>query len=163
MSSDRDIIHIQLGRDPRGDWRTSVRCSHGAPVVIVTRPTLEDGEPFPTLFWLTCPVLRTRVSRLESDGATDEWTRRLAEDPGLAERMRVADEVYRRLRQAEAPSSDRCAVVGIAGQRDPLKVKCLHAHVAACLAGVCDPVGEAVLGDTGWECTDGRCMEEDLT
>jgi hypothetical protein len=33
----------------------------------------------------------------------------------------------------------------VAGQADPLAVKCLHARVAAALAGIADPVGEGVL------------------
>ncbi|MDO9558037.1 MAG: DUF501 domain-containing protein [Coriobacteriia bacterium] len=158
MITDNEVVLLQLGREPRGTWRSVVRCRHAAPVVIATRPDLEDGEPFPTLFWLTCPVLCERVSALESSGATDAWTDRLASDVDLAAAMGAADEVYRRLRQAEAEGADRCSTVGIAGQRDPLKVKCLHAHVAAYLAGIADPVGQGALEGVPWECDDARCV-----
>lgn len=161
MSPDREIVRAQLGREPRGQWRPAVRCRYGAPVVIVTKPALEDGEPFPTLYWLTCPMLRALVSAMESAGAVDEWTRRIEVDPDLAQRLRNADDEYRRLRSAESPSAHMCDAVGIAGQRDPLKVKCLHAHVAAYLAGIDDPIGAGVLVDVEWECNDGRCMEEE--
>jgi hypothetical protein len=162
MNTDRYIVSWQLGREPRGSWRAVSRCRHGAPVVIATRPELEDGEPFPTLYWLTCPTLSERVSALESEGAAEKWSTRLSTDRDLADAMRSADEVYRRLRQAESIDSDRCAMVGIAGQRDPLKTKCIHAHVAAYLAGVADPIGDAVLSEMEWECDDARCMEEEL-
>ncbi|MBN2821588.1 MAG: DUF501 domain-containing protein [Coriobacteriia bacterium] len=126
--------------------------------MIATRSDL-DGEPFPTLFWLTCPFLCERVSALESEGAVTVWTDRLEADAGLADEMRAADEVYRRLRQAEAGGVDRCWTVGIAGQRDSLKVKCLHAHVAAFLGGIDDPIGRAVLAGLERECDDSRCMK----
>lgn len=111
----------------------------------------EGGEPFPTLWWLTCPFLAEAVAGLESAGGTDEWAARLEADPVVAARMRAADEEYR-VRRAAAGGGDPCEKVGVAGQRDPLKVKCLHAHVAAALAGVADPVGEAVLEELGREC-----------
>jgi hypothetical protein len=37
--------------------------------------------------------------------------------------------------------------VGTAGQSDPLAVKCLHARVAAVLAGIADPIGEGALAE----------------
>jgi len=154
---DQAALRFQLGREPRGRWRVVARCTHGAPVVVATSPVLEGGEPFPTLFWLTCPTLSAIVSAMESEGATDAWSERLAGDPVLAGRMRAADARYRQMRRAEADGADPCHDVGIAGQRDPLKTKCLHAHVAAYLAGVADPIGEAVVANAMWECDDARC------
>ena len=31
-------------------------------------PNLDDGTPFPTTYWLTCPLLVQRVSALEASG-----------------------------------------------------------------------------------------------
>ena len=49
----------------------------------------------------------------------------------------------------------------MAGQRDPLAVKCLHARLAAHLAGIADPIGagvaEAVDGILREPCVDTRC------
>jgi predicted aconitase with swiveling domain len=59
--------------------------------------------------------------------------------------MEAADAAYRTARAAEGGGTDPCPVVGVAGQSDPLAVKCLHARVAAALAGTGDPVGEGVL------------------
>lgn len=157
MHSDAETIERQLARPPRGAWRVAVRCGLGYPSVIATSSLLPSGEPFPTLFWLTCPYLRDSVGRLESAGEVEAWAARLAGDPLRAERMREADAAYRSARAAESGGADACASVGIAGQRDPLGTKCLHAHVAAALAGIDDPVGLGILGAMRSECEDGRC------
>jgi hypothetical protein len=130
---------------PRGRWRVVSLCEHGYPRVIAVAPLLEDGVPFPTTFWLTCPHLVEVVHALESAGEHRGWTERAATDPTLASLLRVADEAYRAARRAEGAGVDPCATVGVAGQADPLAVKCLHARVAAALAGTGDPVGEGVL------------------
>jgi hypothetical protein len=64
--ADAAIVRRQLGRPPRGSIRVSVRCPEGAPAVIETSPTLEDGTPFPTRFWLSCPALCAAVARAEA-------------------------------------------------------------------------------------------------
>lgn len=156
-SRDSGVVAWQLGRSPRGTWRVGARCGYGFPAVIVTPSRLASGEPFPTLYWLTCPHLLEAVSRLESEGAVEEWAERLAADAAFADRMLAADAAYRSARAAESGGDDACASVGIAGQRDPLGTKCLHAHVAAALAGIDDPVGAAVLDSLSRECADGRC------
>jgi hypothetical protein len=159
MSSDEDTVARQLGRPPRGSWRVVTRCSYGCPTVIATPSLLASGEPFPTLLWLTCPHLVEAVGRLESGGEVEAWAARLAADPALATRMRDADAAYRSARADESGGEDACAGVGIAGQRDPLATKCLHAHVASALAGIDDPVGESVLGGLERECENERCAE----
>lgn len=154
---DRPLVAAQIGRPPREPWRVAVRCSFGAPQVIATPSRLDDGAPFPTTYWLTCPFLLERVAAAESAGGAREWAERLAADAGLAGAASRADAAYRAARASESGGEDACAGTGIAGMRDPLAVKCLHAHVAAALAGIADPVGEGVLGDTGRECDDDRC------
>lgn len=155
---DRSVVARQIGREPRGTWRVAGRCVHGYPQLIATSPVLEDGSPFPTLYWLTCPFLSEEVSGLESGGEVSRWAGVLAADQGCAAVMREADASYRSARESEAaPLSDPCAGVGIAGQADPLATKCLHAHVAAFLGGVCDPVGETIVSRTGRACADVRC------
>jgi hypothetical protein len=122
---------------------------------------LESGEPFPTALWLTCPWLAARVGLDESDGIAAQWTRRVAGDSALADAVIEADARYRGLRARLAGGRDPCGDVGVAGQSDPLVVKCLHARVAAELAGVGDPVGAGELtrlGEHGRvECPDGLC------
>lgn len=154
---DEAAVSRQLGRAPRGRWRVAARCSFGYPVTIATAPVTEAGEPFPTLFYLTCPHLVGAVARLESAGAVEEWRSRIAEDPALQQRLLDADAEYRRARAAEGGGTDPVEA-GIAGLRDVLAIKCLHAHVAAVLAGIADPVGEAVLAGIVLECADERCQ-----
>ena len=157
VRADTDTVTWQLGRVPRGDWSVAARCAWTRPTVVLTHPLLPGAERFPTLLWLTCPWLCELVSAQESAGGTDAWSARLHADPALAGRLRAADEAYRVLRASEAGGADPCAGTGIAGQRDPLATKCLHAHVAAALAGLADPVGLAVLERMPRECPDDRC------
>lgn len=162
---DRDVVTAQIGRAPRGTWQVARRCSWGLPLVIAVAPEV-DGRPFPTALWLTCPWLGCWIDGLESAGDAAAWTARIASDPALAERMLAADAEYRAFRSRLAPGEDRCGDVGVAGQMDPLVVKCLHARVAAALGGIGDPVGEELLarldaeGEPGSECADRRCAPE---
>jgi hypothetical protein len=64
--ADPAVVSRQLGREPRGPFDVVVRCEHGYPAVIENAPLLEDGTPFPTRFWLTCPSLVAGVARAES-------------------------------------------------------------------------------------------------
>ena len=156
-SDDESVVAAQLGRPPRGEWRVAVRCSFGYPSVILTKPLLKDGSPFPTLYWLTCPWLIESVGRIEGDGGAAHWAGRMASDEDLASRVMEADTEYRKRRGAETETEDPCATVGVAGQSDPLATKCLHAHVAAYLAGTGDPVGAGVLEQVPAECDDVKC------
>ena len=157
MPHDADTVRLQLGRPPREPWRVANRCSFGFPTVIATPSRLATGEPFPTTFYLTCPHLVAAISTLESAGEAERWASRLAAEPTLAASMCAADAAYRDARAAESGGQDACAGVGIAGQRDPLATKCLHAHVAAALSGIDDPVGHGVLETVEPECRDARC------
>lgn len=155
----RDAVRVaaQLGRVPRDPWRVAVRCAWDRPAVIVSPSTLADGTPFPNLAWLTCPWLSELVAAEESAGGAAAFALRAAEEPAFAARLIAADATVRALRAAESGGVDVCASVGIAGQRDPLGVKCLHAHVALALLGLDDPVGEDVLSRVQRWCDDDRC------
>ncbi len=157
MPPDADTVRLQLGRPPREPWRVAQRCTFGFPAVIATPSRLASAEPFPTTFYLTCPHLGAAIATLESAGEAERWASRLAAEPALAARMLAADAAYREARAAESAGDDACAGVGIAGQRDPLATKCLHAHVAAALSGIDDPVGQGVLETLEPECRDSRC------
>ena len=51
--SEKDIesLRRQLERVPRGVIGVAARCGCGEPTVVETAPRLEDGSPFPTLFY----------------------------------------------------------------------------------------------------------------
>lgn len=146
---DVTVVVGQLGRTPRGEWAPAARCPHDRPTVIETVPLLEDGTPFPTLFYLSCPWLVAYVDGLESAGAVSGWAEQLATTLELRSRMIATDTRYRVRRARLAGGVDPTPDVGIAGQRSPLSTKCLHAHVATYLAGFDDPVGEGVVSAMG--------------
>jgi hypothetical protein len=113
------------------------RCPPGHPLVIRNRPVDPKGNPFPTLYWLTCPDTVRAVSVLESEG----WIRRLEQlaetDPELRTGLREAHEQYATERGRLLGGSERWGGVGGASTG----VKCLHAHYAYFVAGGADPVG----------------------
>ncbi|MGM1063534.1 DUF501 domain-containing protein [Saccharothrix sp. Mg75] len=139
---DREAVAAQLGRAPRGMREIAARCPSGHPAVVQTSPRLEDGTPFPTLYYLTCSRLNSYVSRLEGAGLMKEMTDRLAEDAELAARYRRAHELYLAERDAIEPLGTTVTAGGM-----PDRVKCLHVHVAHALAagpGV-NPFGDEAL------------------
>lgn len=155
--NDAETLLAQIGRAPRAPWRVLARCEAGFPQAIVSPSKLADGTPFPNYAWLTCPWLVDVCSAEESGGATAAWATRAAEDSELADSLIALDAAVRAARANEGGGVDLCESVGVAGQRDPLGVKCLHAHVALALVGLADPIGADVLSRTGTMCSDTRC------
>jgi uncharacterized protein len=140
MESDRAVVEQQLGRPPRAFKRVVVRCPSGHPAVTEQNPHDENGEPFPTTFWLTCPDLVAAVSRLEAAGGVERWTRSARDDPELRASLQRANAEQRMLR----PQLD----VGIAGARAGAgSLKYLHAHVAFALARPGYVLGERILAE----------------
>ena len=149
---DRRVVSWQLGRPARPFRRVSVRCPYGFPAVTEQAPYGDDGTPFPTTYYLTCPWLVAAVARLEAAGGVERWSRAAEDDPALGESLARADREQRELR----PQLD----VGIAGTRAPGKLKCLHAHAAFALARPGYDLGEAIVEEAGprW-CPDARCAQ----
>lgn len=115
-------------------------------MVIENHPRLPDGSPFPTLYWLTCPILTKRVSRLEAGGRMAELSDRLGTDPSLRARFVRAIARLKARRDEHEPIEDAGAPPG----GGPDRVKCLHAHVATELAQPGHPIGGLALAETGW-------------
>ena len=140
--ADLDAVARQLGREPRGVLEIAYRCPNGEPGVVKTTPRLPDGTPFPTLYYLTHPVLTAAASRLESAGLMREMTKRLRDDPDLAAAYRRAHESY--LAERDAVES---LGTTFSGGGMPERVKCLHVVMAHSLAkgpGV-NPFGDEAL------------------
>jgi uncharacterized protein len=116
------------------------------PVVIAVPPHLDDGTPFPTRYWLTCPLAVRRVSRIESAGGVREAERLLDQDSELLARHEAAAARYAAEREAsigdDAPVHRPSGGVGGAEGG----VKCLHAHYADHAAGNDNPIGELTAG-----------------
>lgn len=135
--SDLVTVADQLGREPTTPFTVVARCLDGHPLVIRNEPVDAGGKPFPTLFWLTCPVASKVVSRLESEGWISRLNDRLAEEPELATALARAHDEYAQERARGHPGAE--AFGGVGGTRTG--VKCLHAHYANHIAGGDDPVG----------------------
>jgi uncharacterized protein len=142
---DERVVEAQLGRPLRGRWAVARRCHLGVPMVIENHPRLPDGAPFPTLFWLTCPLLVKRASRLESDGVMTAMGTELGNDPSLQRRFALALDRYAERRDAHEPLVPSSPTGG-----GPERVKCLHAHLAHELADPPNAIGAMTLARTGW-------------
>jgi len=141
---DLDVVERQLGRVPRGVAGVAHRCPCGQPDVVETAPRLDDGTPFPTTYYLTCPRATGAVSTLESQGIMREMTERLAVDAELAAAYTRAHEDYltRRAALGDVPE-----IAGTSAGSMPTRVKCLHVLVGHALAagpGV-NPLGDEAL------------------
>ncbi|HJQ95364.1 MAG TPA: DUF501 domain-containing protein [Acidimicrobiia bacterium] len=138
-----DEIAAQIGRPLRAESRVAGTCHLGLPVVIEVPPLLEDGTPFPTHYWLSCPLAIKRISRLESGGEVGRMEARRQTDPVFASDLASAHRRYAAQRDALLPADahprPRGGVAGaIAG------IKCLHAHYADHAVGNENPVGSIV-------------------
>jgi len=155
---DLAAVEGQLGRPPRGVRGVAHRCPCGLPDVVETAPRLDDGTPFPTLYYLTCPRATGAVSTLESGGMMRSMTERLRSDDELATAYRGAHAAYLAARAAVA---DVPEIDGVSAGGMPDRVKCLHVLVAHALAagpGV-NPLGdEAVAALPPWW-ADGPCVD----
>ncbi|CNW66284.1 septum formation initiator subfamily protein [Mycobacterium tuberculosis] len=127
--ADLEVVTRQLGRAPRGVLAIAYRCPNGEPGVVKTAPRLPDGTPFPTLYYLTHPVLTAAASRLETTGLMREMNRRLGQDAELAAAYRRAHESYLSERDALEPLGTTVSAGGM-----PDRVKCLHVLIAHSLA-----------------------------
>jgi hypothetical protein len=156
-SADREAVAAQLGRVPRAMRTVAHRCPCGRPDVVETAPRLDDGTPFPTLYYLTCPRAAAAIGRLEASGLMREMTQRLAADPELAGAYRQAHEAYL-ARRAELADVPEIAATSAGGM--PTRVKCLHALVGHALAagpGV-NPLGDQALAALPPWWTAGPCV-----
>jgi exopolyphosphatase/guanosine-5'-triphosphate,3'-diphosphate pyrophosphatase len=132
-AADLDAVRQQLGREPSTPFSVVARCTGGHPLVIRNRPLDAEGDPFPTIYWLTCPDAVRSVSRVESEG----WIGRLGDDPAIAASVAEAHRAYATERGETLPGAEGWG--GVGGTRQG--IKCLHAHYAYHLAGGDDVVG----------------------
>ena len=140
---DREVVETQIGRPLRADSEVVARCHLGMPVVVRVPPHLDDGTPFPTLYWLTCPLATTRIGRLEGAGGVKRMEAKAVADPVFGAALERAHAEYASERDRlgsdiEAPRPSG----GVGGAARG--VKCLHAHYAHLAAGGDNPVGRLV-------------------
>lgn len=160
MTVDEDVVARQLGRQPRGMVAVAHHCPCGQPDVVTTAPRLDDGTPFPTVYYLTCPRAASAIGTLEASGLMHDMQRRLAADPALASAYRAAHESYLRDRAA---LGDVPEIAGVSAGGMPDRVKCLHVLAAHSLAkgGGVNPLGDEVLTLIGAYWSAGPCAAVD--
>ena len=155
--NDLESVSKQLGRPVRDIVAIAARCTCGNPIVVQTKPRLEDGTPFPTLYYLTLPAATSAISTLEAEGLMTKLQDQLAQDEDLAKNYQSAHLSY---------LSDRAElglveeIEGISAGGMPNRVKCLHSLVAHSLAkgpGV-NIIGDLALKACSW--SPSRCVCE---
>ncbi len=140
---DQEVAAVQLERPLRAAVEVVARCPLGLPVVVAVPPILDDGTPFPTRYWLTCPLARIRVGRLESAGGVRAMERWVESAPSVEARFLAAADRYAAERDLLVPEGAPYRPSGGVGGTER-GVKCLHAHYADHVAGHDNPVGEIV-------------------
>lgn len=142
------IVAAQLGRSPRGWQGVALTCPFGFPAVIETHPYLDDGTPFPTLLYLSCPSAVSEIGSQEGRHGVAELRRLVRDEPSVREALIELAQRYRMRRRGLLPggrpiagASDSGAVLemGIGGPRDPREATCLHAYAAALLVALEGP------------------------
>lgn len=158
-ADDRRVVEVQIGRSLRADSKVVARCHLGLPVVIRVPPHLGDGTPFPTLYWLTCPLATTRIGRLEGAGGVKRMESKAVADPAFGAALQRAHRDYETERDRLITDSGAPRPTGgVGGTREG--IKCLHAHYAHHAAGGENPVGELVADWIGPLDCEVRCVVE---
>jgi hypothetical protein len=155
----------QLGRTPRSLAGVAARCPYGRPSVLVQAPYSEHGEPFPTLYWLSCPALVQAIGRFEADGGIATLADERACSAALAADHASAEARVRATRARLAGSGprlddDAALSAGIAGEAPGGGVKCVHAHAALALADPPYLLGERALELAGARYPDACCLDD---
>ena len=142
-SNDKDIVEIQLRRKVRSRVDVRSRCHLNLPAVTLVPPNLDDGTPFPTTYWLTCPLLAHRVSSLEAKGMVKVFDELIQQKGKLRTRWKKRQKTYEEERRLlQRGSKNIVPEGGVGGTKD--HIKCLHAHLADQLATGKNPIGETV-------------------
>lgn len=109
-------------------------------------------EPFPTMLWVTNPLLKIYISKLELENRGRAFEERIQKDEALLASMKRAHRAYAKARQELLTEADREWIRdqkwdgafslerGVAGIRNFATIKCLHAHAAHYWSGCQDNV-----------------------
>ena len=154
---DDEVLALQIGRPLRARSRVLRRCSLGLPIVAEVPPLLDTGEPFPTRYWLTCPLAHRRIARIEARGGVRVAQAKLDANPELAAAFRHTHVRYAKERDAALPSSARHRPSGGVGGSSG-SVKCLHAQYADFAAGNDNSVGRDVAAQIQEPRCDAPCV-----
>ncbi|CAN5511834.1 hypothetical protein BH23ACT9_BH23ACT9_12990 [soil metagenome] len=121
-ADDRFLAAQMIGRPLRGRSAAAVRCGWGLPAVMRVDPALTDGTPFPTVFWLACPLANAKIGTLEASGVMQDLKARVRDPEDLAPTFAAQGARYVAFRNGlGAPVPGDPAAGGL-----PDRVKCLH-------------------------------------
>ena len=154
-AADIDVVSRQLGRPARNVIGIAARCVCGNPTVVATRPRLDDGTPFPTLYYLSHPAATAAISTLEANGVMVKLQELLADEAASANYL-WAHEAYLADREGLEFVEE---IAGISAGGMPTRVKCLHAlagHSLAAGPGV-NLIGDLALEQAEWSPQVCRC------
>ena len=154
-AADIDVVSGQLGRPARNVIGIAARCVCGNPTVVATRPRLDDGTPFPTLYYLSHPAATAAISTLEANGVMVKLQGLLADEAASANYL-LAHEAYLSDREGLEFVEE---IAGISAGGMPTRVKCLHAlagHSLAAGPGV-NLIGDLALEQAEWSPQVCRC------
>ena len=140
VERDSEVLALQIGRPLRAASKVLRRCNLGLPIVAEVPPILDTGEPFPTRYWLTCPLAHRRIARIEGEGGVRAIQAKIAADPELSAAVEAAHARYARERDALLSTGAQHRPSGGVGGSSA-GVKCLHAHYADFAAGNDNPIG----------------------
>ncbi len=151
------ILKNQLDREPENVNKIEVYCDKNRPMVLSTLPFRKGKQVLPTLYWLSCPFLVKKISKLEDQGFIKKLTKKVQLDPCFKKKLKKAHKIYaakrfsllscRQIKEIKKISDDILDVIknsGVGGIREKEGVKCLHTHLADYLVNLQNPVGKIV-------------------
>tara|TARA_B100000941_G_scaffold75266_1_gene51316 strand:- start:41 stop:556 length:516 start_codon:yes stop_codon:yes gene_type:complete len=149
VTNEKQVVEVQLKRNLRSDIEVVAKCHFDLPVVVDVPKNLDDGTPFPTMFWLTCPMYIKKVSTLESHGMVKELDSQLNSNNKLRKLWskrqknyeKERNKKYKNIKNIISPSG------GVGGTLN--SIKCLHSHLADELVTGKNIIGQIVLENVG--------------
>ncbi|SEI85794.1 hypothetical protein SAMN05421831_11342 [Allopseudospirillum japonicum] len=144
-AQDLQIIEQQIGRPPKGIHSIAAIDGEGTPLVLRMHSVV-DHQPFPTLYWLTSPLLKKELSHIESRGLIKVWEDELQADPELLAEYHASHQDYIRQRWHFMSAQDKVWIQnqqltelftqrGIGGIANWQQIRCLHTQYAHHLCG----------------------------
>ena len=149
MTNEKQTVEIQLDRKIRSRIDIVAKCHFDLPIVVDVPKNLDDGTPFPTMYWLTCPMYVKKVSTLESNGMVKNLDKQLVDNKKLNKLWRKRQKSYENERNKKYKSLPNIISPngGVGGTTK--SIKCLHSHLADELVSGENVIGKVVLESVG--------------
>ena len=159
MDRDKQIIEAQIERSLRSDVQTSSRCHLDLPAAIKVPPNLDDGTPFPTTYWLTCPMYNKKIGALESQGLIAQLDNEILNNPKLRKEWNERQISYQEERQvSQDQTNEHLPTGGVGGATE--SIKCLHSHTADEISTGKNPIGKIVIESIGLFNCEKPCIDQ---